>query len=234
LSSSETVIKAEMDNWEPHRSILRDSMIETFVMQRLSDPEDWFRKVPQYQRSGTNPLEKRLFLTRICEIVDRLDGRVTQDSGPNEPFRLTPVIAAKPPYQTALPLRPSANDTPISRERLTAEDRYVVADIADLPVAPRADQFYQPGYKAIIGRMASYIIEIEGPVYDEVLVTRIARVHRFQRTGSTIQKLVLSAIDRRFPRTTEDGRDVFWSEGAQTYLLTPDHGGTRIGRPARA
>jgi hypothetical protein len=191
-------------------------MIETFVMQHLSDPDDWFRKVPQYQRSGTNPLEKRLFLTRICEIVDRIDGGMTQYSGPNEPFTLTPLIAAKPPYQTALPLRPSANDTPISRERPTAADRYVVADIADLPLAPCADRFYEPGYKAIIGRIASHIIEIEGPVYDDVLVTRIARVHGFQRTGSTIQKLVLSAIDHRFPRTTEDGRDVFWFEGAQT------------------
>ena len=76
--------------------------------------------------------------------------------------------------------------------------------------------FYDPGYKATISRMASFIIEVEGPVYDDVLVMRIARVHGFQRTGSTIQKLALSAIDHRFPRTTEDGRDVFWSAGAQT------------------
>jgi hypothetical protein len=141
---------------------------------------------------------------------------MSQGPGPNEPFTLTPVNAAKIPYQTPLPLKPSANDAPTPRERPPAKDRYVVADIADLPVAPCADRFYEPGYKAIIGRMTSYIIEIEGPVYDDVLVTRIARVHGFQRTGSTIQKLVLSAIDRRFPRTTEDGRDVFWCAGAQT------------------
>src|SRR5215471_15088433 len=42
----ENVIKAEMDNWEPHRSILRDSMIETFISQHLSDPGEWFQKVP--------------------------------------------------------------------------------------------------------------------------------------------------------------------------------------------
>ena len=212
----EMVIKAEMDNWEPHRSILRDSMIETFVMQHLSDPADWFQKVPQFQRSGTSPLEKQLFLTRICEIVERIDGSMTQGLGPNEPFTLTPLNAARPPYQTPLPLRPSANDAPAPRESPPAKDRYVVVDIANLPVAPCADRFYEPGYKAIIGRMTSYIIEIEGPVYDDVLITRIARVHGFQRTGSTIQKLVLSTIDRRFPRTTEDGRDVFWCAGAQT------------------
>jgi len=48
-------------------------MIATFVTQHLNDPDDWFRKVPQFQRSGTNPVEKALFLTRICEIVDRID-----------------------------------------------------------------------------------------------------------------------------------------------------------------
>jgi very-short-patch-repair endonuclease len=217
----ELVIKTEMDNWEPHRSILRDSMIETFVMQHISDPEEWFQKVPQFQRSGTNPLEKRLFLTRICEIVERIDGSMTQGPEANEPFALTPVNAAQMPYQTPLPLRPSANDAPTPRGKPPAEDRYVVADLADLPVAPCADRFYEPGYKAIIGRMTSYIIEIEGPVYDDVLITRIARVHGFQRTGSTIQKLVLSAIDHRFPRTREDGRDVFWCVGAQTGAPVP-------------
>jgi REase_MTES_1575/Protein of unknown function (DUF3320) len=212
----EVVIKPEMDNWEPHRSILRDSMIETLITQQLSDPEEWFQKVPQFQRSGTNPLEKRLFLTRICEIIERIEGSITQGPGPNEPFTLTPPNAARLPYQTPLPLRPSANDAPAPRERPSAKDPYVVVDIADLPVAPCADRFYEPAYKAIIGRMTSYIIEIEGPVYDDVIITRIARVHGFQRTGSSIQKLVLSAIDRRFPRTTEDGRDVFWCAGAQT------------------
>ena len=33
----EAVIKAEMDKWEPHRSILRDGMIETFTTQHLSE-----------------------------------------------------------------------------------------------------------------------------------------------------------------------------------------------------
>jgi hypothetical protein len=93
-------------------------------------------------------------------------------------------------------------------DRPRAEDQYVIADIADLPVTARPDCFYEPSYKAIIGQMASHIIEVEAPVYDDVLVTRIARVHGFQRADSTIQKLVLSAIDPRFPKSTEDGREV--------------------------
>jgi very-short-patch-repair endonuclease len=70
----DTVIAREMVNWEPHRSILRESMIETLVIQRVRDPDDWFRKVPQFQRAGTNALEKQRYLEQICEIVDRIGG----------------------------------------------------------------------------------------------------------------------------------------------------------------
>jgi very-short-patch-repair endonuclease len=66
------VIRPATPDWEPQRSILRDSMIETFVRQRISDPENWFRQVPHYQRSGTDPVEKRLYLDRICAVIDRI------------------------------------------------------------------------------------------------------------------------------------------------------------------
>ena len=49
------VIANEMADWEPHRSILRDAMIETFVRQRFVEPDEWFEKVPGYLRQGTNP-----------------------------------------------------------------------------------------------------------------------------------------------------------------------------------
>jgi very-short-patch-repair endonuclease len=68
----DTVIGRETENWEPHRSLLRESMIETLVIQRVRDPEDWFQKVPQFQRAGTNALEKQRYLEPICEIIDRI------------------------------------------------------------------------------------------------------------------------------------------------------------------
>ncbi|NNH32998.1 hypothetical protein C9413_27255 [Rhizobium sp. SEMIA 4085] len=69
----DTEIKARMDEWEPHRSILRDGLIETFIKQRVIDPAEWFHKVPQYLRSGTDAVEKRLYLERICEVIERLN-----------------------------------------------------------------------------------------------------------------------------------------------------------------
>lgn len=67
----EDVIAREMPDWEPQRSILRDGMIETLIAQRITDPGDWFRKVPLFQRMGTNPAEKAQYLGRVCELIDQ-------------------------------------------------------------------------------------------------------------------------------------------------------------------
>ena len=66
------MIAPSVENWEPERSLLRPAMIETFIKQRIADPDDWANRVPMYLRQGTNPLEKRRFLDRVCEIIDRL------------------------------------------------------------------------------------------------------------------------------------------------------------------
>ena len=76
----ESVIRVAASDWQPHRSILRDSMIETFLRQRIADPDGWFTRVPQYLRSGTDPVEKRLYLERICAIVDRVEGRAVSST----------------------------------------------------------------------------------------------------------------------------------------------------------
>jgi hypothetical protein len=66
------VIAPAAENWEPERSILRQAMIETFVMQRISDPGMWFSHVPHFLRIGTNGAEKKHYLQDICGIIDRL------------------------------------------------------------------------------------------------------------------------------------------------------------------
>ena len=71
-SFRETVIRPAATNWQAHRSILRDGMIETFIRQRITDPNDWFKRVPQYLRSGTDPTEKRMYLEQICATVERV------------------------------------------------------------------------------------------------------------------------------------------------------------------
>jgi hypothetical protein len=42
------VIEVELPEAVPHRSILRESMIECFLGARFDDPDDWLSRIPMY------------------------------------------------------------------------------------------------------------------------------------------------------------------------------------------
>ncbi|CAL8969045.1 ATP-dependent RecD-like DNA helicase [Rhodoplanes serenus] len=232
----DTVIAAEVAPWEPHRSILRDAMIETFVEQRLDDPNDWHRKVPMYLRQGTNGAERSHFLDRVCDIVGRLEGRRAGDQPkPGRPaFELTAEVQPErketqfklfgagvspgiPPKSVALP---QSGGQP-QEGRRPGSDEYVVADFSACGLVPDARRFYDPGYSLTLSKMVAHVIETEGPVYVDQVVTRIARAHGFQRNGANIFEAVARAIDRRFARTTEGDRDLVWPAGRTPEKLVP-------------
>ena len=86
----DSVIKDSVSDWVPQRSILRPVMIEAFITQRITDPNEWFSLIPQYLRTGTNPEEKLKFLDAICSLIERIDdsgnratsgGQIDQASG---------------------------------------------------------------------------------------------------------------------------------------------------------
>jgi len=62
--------------------------------------------------------------------------------------------------------------------------------------------------------MAAHVIAIEGPIFDDVLVHRIAQAHKFGRAAGRIRETVLAVVERKFPVSNEDGRKIFWPEGA--------------------
>jgi hypothetical protein len=78
----DTVIAQEIENWQPHCSILREAMIETLIARRVTDPDDWFHGVPQFQRTATNPIEKKRYFERIYNIVARMMPLETARSAP--------------------------------------------------------------------------------------------------------------------------------------------------------
>ena len=77
----EQVIRPAFPEWDARRSILRPAMIETFVQQRVVDPDEWHSRIPQYLRIGTNAAEKNRFLEEICEIIERIQAARKPASG---------------------------------------------------------------------------------------------------------------------------------------------------------
>ena len=92
--------------------------------------------------------------------------------------------------------------------------KYEVANLITIGFKPDKDTFYDTSYRPTLRRMAAHVITAEGPIFDDLLVRRIARAHGFGRAAGRIREAVLDVIERRFPVSNEDGRKIFWPEGA--------------------
>ena len=92
--------------------------------------------------------------------------------------------------------------------------KYEVANLITIGFNPDKDTFYDTSYRPTLRRMAAHVITAEGPIFDDLLVRRIARAHGFGRAAGRIREAVLDVIERRFPVSNEDGRKIFWPEGA--------------------
>jgi very-short-patch-repair endonuclease len=225
----ETVIAEEMKDWEPHRSILREGMIEAIVGTKLDDPEDWFRKIPSFQRQSTNPAERKHYLESICEIVARLDETPIAAKRPGPDFSLTSPAVTERPKQgllfggggpTVVPRTPEP--VPNTNAKSTI---YLVANVAESGVKPVPIRFFDQGYLPELTRMIAHVVSTEGPIYSDQLVTRIARAHNYQRNGGAIVEKVMRATDRRFPRTTDDNRELIWPAGSTPAAIHPFRSG---------
>lgn len=98
---------------------------------------------------------------------------------------------------------------------------YAVANLNNCGLELDADRFYNPLYRSTLRAMVAYVIHLEGPIFDDVLVRRLARAHGFGRTGDRIQAAVLKAVEPRFLRSAEGDRIVFWPEGTDPNALYP-------------
>ena len=120
---------------------------------------------------------------------------------------------------------PAPEDPDLLEEELPAEDAAATAAVGGgeyrhnqaqpaLSSAadshPNAEQFFERSYDAELTRVVTAIVESEGPILDEVLARRIARMHGWQRTGTRITERVTRIASRAFKKTKEDGRVFFW------------------------
>ena len=97
---------------------------------------------------------------------------------------------------------------------------YQATDFGEAGLIAEPSRFYEASYRPTLRKMVAHVISVEGPIYDELLVRRIARHHGFQRAGRQIKELVLELVERRFPRSSEGERKVFWPEGSDRKMTT--------------
>ena len=195
-SFRQVVIRESIPNWVLERSILRPTMIDAFVNQRITDPNDWFSLIPQYLRTGTNPEEKIKFLDAICLVIERID-----DSGHRK-------VSGTPfggPTTGAPPETLSTDATP---------NVYSIADPTVIRGLDR-ERFYEMTYASILREMVHHVITVEGPIFEDILVDRIARAHGLKRSGNRITQRVIHFLPTNISKKTDGERTVIWPSGKQ-------------------
>ena len=192
----EQVIRPAFPEWDARRSILRPAMIETLVHQRVMDPDEWHSRIPQYLRIGTKAAEKNRFLDEICEIIER----IREPANPRPGGGTTGAPVAAPPK----PIVDTALEAPS-----TAQVAYAVADPARVG-RPDRELFYDGAYSATLKAMIAHVIDAEGPIFEDVLVDRIARAHGMQRSGNQIRRRVIALLPAGVSRIAEGERTVVW------------------------
>jgi very-short-patch-repair endonuclease len=144
--------------------------------------------------------------------------------------RDTRVDAAPPVADQTMPAAPDQDNQAPEEQRIYArraaepsddiiicpapEGIYVPAMVADSGHTPDGDRFYDAAYRPGLREMVRHVIRTEGPIFDDVLVQRLARAHGFQRAAGKIREIVLGVVPESIERTNEDGRIVFWPEDA--------------------
>jgi very-short-patch-repair endonuclease len=124
------------------------------------------------------------------------------------------------------PIRRYAKRTEIevTGEQTTASElavakRYEVANVEAAGLKPDREAFYDTGYRPTLRRMVAHVISIEGPIFEDLLVQRIARAHGFGRAAGRIREIILDVVERRFPRSNEEDRKIFWPEATDNSQL---------------
>ena len=120
--------------------------------------------------------------------------------------------------------RPSSyKDLPVESVETTVDEQlvYSLANVSDCGLTLEADRFYDPLYRSTLRALVAHIIHVEGPIFEDVLIRRIARAHGFGRTGGKIGIAVEKAVDGRFPRSQEGDRPIYWPEGSDPTSLWP-------------
>ena len=113
-------------------------------------------------------------------------------------------------------------DTNMSDSALEPSVReYRFADLSGPEFKPIADRFYDNAYERNLIPMIDHVIDVEGPIHEEVLVHRIARHHGLQRAGRQINEIVLVLATKRRGRTKESVGGFFWSKGTVKDRLAP-------------
>ncbi len=116
---------------------------------------------------------------------------------------------------------PSETVTVPTATEQTKETSYVTTDFNDFDHTLDADRFYEFSYQPVLAAAIAHVIATEAPLYEDVLIRRIARAHGFNRSGAKIAQTITALVDPANHRTEENERVLLWPLGTTPAPIIP-------------
>jgi hypothetical protein len=100
-------------------------------------------------------------------------------------------------------------------------DNYRIATFEANGVVASPGQLYEVENRPSLDRMVTHVIEVEGPIFVDLIARRIARAYRLGRATRKLVETIQEMTEGRFARTREEDRTIVWPEGAEISNLLP-------------
>jgi very-short-patch-repair endonuclease len=141
---------------------------------------------------------------------------IVQSSDLKKEKQIVPIDVSLPAKSLEPAARYARPVVVISRKGPANENRarYELADLKN-GFLPDPANFYALNYRPTLRAMVAMVIRTEGPIYVELLLTRIARAHGFGRIGMTIRETIIAALDPIFLTSGQGDMSVLWPEGVK-------------------
>ena len=123
-----------------------------------------------------------------------------------------------------LPAPVNSNAGPSERPDSAAErspGHYKITSFETLGIDIVPSQLFKVEYRASLVRMVAHVIEVEAPMFEDLLARRIAPVHGRARATHKLIEFIQKITEAGFPRTHEDDRTIVWPERAEISELVP-------------
>lgn len=206
------------------RDKIRQSVLERLGWTLLRVwSTDWWNNPGKSLESLHRELESRLESDRkqrAAKVIEEEERRAAKDA---ELAAKAEIVEDPVPY--ALAAAQVTLDSPsgaLASQMPTVAYRGVDLEADGFHSDP--ELFYSEEYTARLAAMIDHVIEVEGPIHEDVLVRRIARHHGFLRAGTQIRNLV-TGIAKSRQRTTEEDVGVFyWASSSAARLPARSEG----------
>ncbi|MDN0075425.1 DUF3320 domain-containing protein [Crenobacter sp. SG2303] len=180
---------------------------------------DWWIDMPGTVEKIHRQLESLLAAQRAVRVKEAEAAAVLAQqviSGSMKPssdrVEMPSIVADDADAVATPPLTYARNASAVSSDALPRE-QFIEVDLAFAGLEADPGAFFEETYTPRLLNMIEHVVNIEGPVLDEVLARRIARLHGWGRTGPRIQERVVSLASQHYESTAEDVGTFFRLKG---------------------